>query len=125
MAIVYSPTLRHNRGAAIGTTLGNGAKVKLYDVNDVLLVTCVCASPAGTDTAGVFTFDTIAAGVAVGAGDATKATITTAADAVEISGLVVSDSGGSGDIKLQQTGTAISIGDTVTITSLVITQGNA
>jgi hypothetical protein len=74
----------------------------------------------------VLTANPIANGIAVAAGDAAIARLYQA-DGVTLvmQGMSVSDTSGSGDIKMSQTGTTISAGQTVIIDSLTMTEGNA
>ncbi len=124
MAITYSTALRNRRADGITTELGGLAKIKLYTVADVLLVTGVCSNPiAPAAASGVLTFSAITAGTTVAAGTATKATITKSDDTVVISGLVVTAISGSGDVKLDDTN-VLGSGQVVNFSSCIITQGN-
>ena len=129
MAITLATTLRNNRANAITTYAGTSAKLRLYTAAYATqLVECVCNGTAFAAAAsgGVLTANAIADGTATASGNAAIARLyQTDGATMVMEGLTVSDSGGSGDIKLQQTGTSISSGQTVSVSSFVSTEGNA
>lgn len=127
MAISLNATLRSNRADQITAFAGASAKLRLYtSAYATLLSENICnAVFAPGASAGVLTLNAIADGVAVAAGDAAIARIYKSDGTTKVmEGLTVSDSIGSGNLKLDQTGTTISTGQTVTVQSLVSTEGN-
>lgn len=129
MAISLSTTLRNTRANAITTALGASAKLRLYTASyAVLLAECVCDATAFAPAAvaGVLTANALSPGVAAAAGDAALARLYASdGTTLVIGGISVGDSASSADLKLAQTGTAISSGGSVVIDSLTITEGNA
>lgn len=129
MPISMALTLRNNRLDAIADYAGQGALLRLYTAGyDTLLVTCTCDGSrfAPNASGAVLTANPIANGIAVAAGAAALARLYQS-DGVTLvmQGMTVSDSSGSGDIKMSQIGTMISAGQTVIIDSLSMTEGNA
>ena len=129
MAISMATTLRNNRLDAISDFAGPGALLRLYTTSyGTLLVECECDPGAFAPNASgaVLTANPIANGIAVAAGAAAIARLYQS-DGVTLvmQGMTVSDTSGSGDIKMSQTGTTVSAGQTVIIDSLTITEGNA
>jgi hypothetical protein len=129
MAISMAMTLRNHRLDAITDYAGPGALLRLYTIGyGTFLVECECDATAFAPSASgaVLTANPIANGIAVAAGDAAIARLYQA-DGVTLvmQGMSVSDTSGSGDIKMSQTGTTISAGQTVIIDSLTMTEGNA
>jgi tetrahydromethanopterin S-methyltransferase subunit H len=93
MAVIYAAELRTARLQAVVDAIdaGTAGKLKLYTSGDALLATLTLADPCGTVSGDILTFDAdpdITA-AASGTGTVAKATITTSADAVVISGLTV------------------------------------
>jgi len=128
MATSFSTTLRNARADAIATAMGNGAKLRLYTAAYAVEISeNVCGTPfAAAASGGVLTMGAVADGTAVASGNAAIARLYKSdGTTVVIEGLVVTDSAGVGPIKLGQTGTAISSGQTVVVDSGVITEGNA
>ena len=132
MRIIYSDELRHKRAQALIDQLGTDAEIRLYELadtepnleTDTLLVTCLCSTPIGADVDGVLTFDAIAPGTVIASGNADYAAIHETDGTQQIVGLEVTDQDGDGPVILAQTGTTLTMGDTLTISSLIITQGN-
>jgi hypothetical protein len=128
VAISLSPTLCNTRANAITTALGASAKLRLYTAAyAVLLAECVCDATAFAPAAvaGVLTVNAISPGTAAAAGDAALARLYRSdGTTLEITGISVSDSAGAGDLKLSQTGVAITSGQSVVVDSLIITEGN-
>ena len=116
MAVVYNQATQVARMGAVLTAIGNAGKIKVYTSGDTLLATWVLPTPSGTVSdanPSVLTFDCdpdIAEASADATGTAAKATITTAADAVIVSGLTVGT--GSENIVLN----TASIVETATVT---------
>lgn len=129
MAISLHTTLRNNRADAITSFVAGSAKLRIYTASyATLLVENICnATFAGSASGGVLTLNSIADGVAAASGDGAVARLYKSdGSTLAITGLTVSDSGGSGDIKLQQTGVTISSGQTISYSgSQTISEGNA
>ena len=129
MAVTYSTAAKTARMQAVADAIdgGSGAgKIKGYTSGDVLVATWTLDDPCtGTDggvSNGVLTFDVAPDKQAVLAttGTITKATITTSADTVVVSGLTVTVTGGGGDLTMSDNVVA-STGDTVTLQTATIT----
>jgi hypothetical protein len=120
MAIVYAADLRTARMTAVRDAIDAGSgsgKLKLYTSGDVLLATLTLADPCGTVSGSALTFSVIASDTSADAsGTIAKATITTSADAVVITGLTVGTS--SADIIMPSV--AVVSGAAVGMTSLVL-----
>ena len=128
MAVSLATALRNARADAITTYSGDGALLRLYTASySTLLVELVCDAPlAPGASGGVLTFNPVASGECVASGDAALAKLFKSdGTTMVIQGLTVTDSSGSGQVKLDQTGTALSTGQTVTLTSATSTEGNA
>lgn len=131
MTVGYSTTQRNARLDALTTALGSGALLRIYDgvrpatggAATTLLAQLACAGTfAPAASSGVLTANAISSATASASGTATWARLTTSGGTF-VADLSVSVAGGGGD--LQITGTAvITSGVTVSITSLVITEGN-
>ena len=121
MAVIYAAAVRTARLQAVVDAIdaGTAGKLKLYTSGDALLATLTLADPCGTVSGDILTFDAdpdITA-AASGTGTAAKATITTSADAVIVSGLTVGTSGA--DIIVDST--SIATGQTVSFNTGTIT----
>jgi hypothetical protein len=128
MAISLASTLRSNRADQITSYAGAGAKLRLYTASyATLLVELVCDNPfAAAASSGVLTLNPVSAGVCANSGDAAIAKLFKSdGSTLVMQGLSVGDSASSAHIKLDQTGTTLSAGQTVTLTSGTITEGNA
>ena len=124
MAISLNATLRSTRATAIITFASTSAKLRIYTAAyGALLCECVCnVAQFGTESGGVITLSAISAGTAAGAGTAAIARILKSDEAtMVVEGLTV----GVGSFNVNITNTTIAIGDTVTVTSATITEGNA
>jgi hypothetical protein len=124
MAVIYASTLRTSRMDAVLTAIGNAGKIKGYTSGDVLVATWALPTPSGSVSGDVLTFDVdpdINATLAT-TGTITKATITTAADAVVVSGLTV---GTSGTNLVMSSNVVGSTGDTVTLQTATLTHNTA
>ena len=139
MAISYSSTLRTTRITAVLTAIEGTAsaagKLLLYNgtksdvAGSTLLATITLAHPSGTVSGNILTFNcspvltaTVAAGATATGKDATWARITDSAGS-QVADLTVSNSSGSGDIKLSNV--TLIAGGEVSISSATITEGNA
>jgi hypothetical protein len=132
-ALSMSTTLRTARAQAIITAAGAGAKLKIYNGTrpaavgavtggNTLLATVTFGSTIGTATSGTLDFDEAGAtqtNSAHVAGTPTFADITTSGDVV-----VFRIDIGAGAGNWQFTGT-VATGQNVSLTSLLITEGNA
>lgn len=122
MAVTHSGTAKNSIGDAILTDVGNAGKVKLLTASNATIISLTLPTPAGTvasagaGTPGLLTFDCdpdISATAALtGAKVATKAIITTAADATILS----CSAGTAGDITLSSA--TINNGDKVVLQTL-------
>lgn len=134
MAISYTTTLRSTRVTAVLTAIdaGSGAgTIKAYSGSvpanvgaslgaATLLCTLTCSDPAGTVTNGVLTFSAITND---SSGDANGSpTFARVLDSDGNAVLQCSAGVGSGDLNF---GAAVVSGQPVSITSFVITEGNA
>jgi hypothetical protein len=128
MAVSMATTLRNARADAITTALGTSALLRIYTAAyATLLVELVCngsAFAAGA-SGGVLTLNSVSAGTAVASGTAAIARLLTSGATMKLEGITVTDSSGAGPLKLDQTGTTISSGQSVTLTSGTVTEGNA
>jgi len=132
MALSYITTLRNTRLADITSAIGTSGKLRLYDgtppasanaalsSNTMLSDNACSATFAPAPSGGVLTANAISNATAAATGTATFFRLLTSANAAVVQGTV----GTSGqDLNLNTT--SISSGATVSITSLVITEGNA
>lgn len=139
MAITYSSTLRTTRITVVLTAIEGSASapglLKLYNgtksdaSGSTLLATLTLADPAGTVSGNTLTFDcdpvltaTVEAGATATGKDATWARITDSAGTM-VADLTVSNTAGTGDIKL--TNVTLIAGGEVSISAASITEGNA
>jgi len=125
MAITLNTTLRNNRADQITTFAGTSAKLRIYTAAYASeLVECICDATAFAAAAsgGVLTLNAISTGTASAAGTAAIARIYNSdGTTIVIEGMTVGISASNINI----TNTTIGIGDTVTVTSATITEGNA
>lgn len=127
MSVTYSTTLKNTRMDAVTTALGTGAKLVIgtsaLSGATGVLATVPLANPVGAAaTGGVLTLTMPQSdNSAAATGTAAKAELRTAADAVIVSGLTVSATGGGGDVQLATT--TINATNVVTISSATITHG--
>src|SRR6266704_2916076 len=127
MAASLPTALRNARGQALIDYAGDNALLRLYTAAyGALLVELVCDAPlAPGPSGGVTTLNPVSAGVCVAGGDAAIAKLMQSDGTTPvITGLSVGDSASSAQIKLDQTGTTLSIGQTVTLTSGTVAEGN-
>lgn len=128
MAVSLASALRNNRADAITAYAGDNALLRLYTATyAVLLVELECDAPLAPGAAsGVATWNPVSSGECVASGDAALGKLfQDDGTTLVMQGLSVGDSASSAQIKLDQTGTALSTGQTVTLTSATITEGNA
>lgn len=132
MAAGFNTALRTTRATTLKTDIDKGGaagNIKIYDGTrpatggsaTTLLVTLPLSYPCGTVAAGVFTFAAITSAVAVATSTATWARI---ADSAGTFVADVSVATAAADIILSGTA-VITTGNTVSITSGAITEGNA
>jgi len=135
MALSFSTTLRNNRANDITTAVGGSGLLRIYagtapaDVGtaittQTLLAELTCnATFAPSASSGVLTLNSITQDSSANAtGTASFFRITTSGGTGIIQGTVTA-TGGGGDLTLNTT--AISSGAAVSVTSFVITEGNA
>jgi hypothetical protein len=124
MAVIYASALRTTRMDAVLAAIGNAGKIKVYTSADTLLATWTLPTPSGSVSGDILTFDCdpdIADSSADATGTASKATITTAADAVIVSGLTV----GTGSENIVLNTASIVATATVTLQTGTITHNTA
>lgn len=126
MAIAYSTTVKNTRLSAVVTALGTTAKLVIGNAATsggsitTTLATITLNNPVGTASSGVLTFSGLPlSAVAAATGTANSATLQDGSGTVVASGLTVGTSGA--DIIISST--AVSTGQTVTLTSGTITHG--
>lgn len=125
MTIALNTTLRNNRADQITSFADTSAKLRIYTAAYATqLVECVCNATAfaAAATGGVLVLNAITDGVATGTGTAAIARIYKSdGTTVVIEGMTVGVSASN----INVTNTTIGIGDTVSITSATITEGNS
>lgn len=125
MAVSMNATLRNNRADQITAFAGTSAKLRIYTAAyGALLAECVCngSAFAAAASGGVLTLNAVSAGTATGAGTAAIARIYKSdGTTMVIEGLTA----GTAGTNIVLTNAVIAIGDTVTVTSGTITEGNA
>lgn len=126
MAVTYSTTVKNTRLSAVVTALGNGSKLVIGNAATAggsitsALATIVLNNPIGTVSNGVLTFSGLPlSDVADATGTANSARLEDSSGTVVCSGLTVGTS--SADIIISST--AVTTGQTVTLTSGAITHG--
>lgn len=126
MAVTYSTTVKNTRLSAVVTALGNGAKLVIGNAATAggsitsALATIILNNPVGTVSNGVLTFSGLPlSDVADATGTANSARLEDSSGTVVCSGLTVGTS--SADILISST--AVTTGQTVTLTSGAITHG--
>lgn len=128
MAVSMNSTLRNNRLDQITSFAGTSAKLRIYTAAYAsMLVECVCSASAFAAAAsgGVLTLNAISAGTAAASGTAAIARILKSdGTTMVIEGLTVTAAGGGGNVEITG-GTSISSGQTVSVSSAAITEGNA
>jgi hypothetical protein len=123
MAVSLNETLRNTRADAITTFAGNGAKLRVYTASYATqLLELTCGTPfAAAAASGVLTL-TVSGSTASAAGTAAIARIYKSdGTTVVMEGLTVGLSGAN----INLTSVILSAGDTVSVTSATITEGNA
>ena len=125
MSITLNTTLRNNRADQITSFAGTSAKLRIYtSAYASQLVECVCNASAFAPSAssGALTLNAISNGTAAAAGTAAIARIYKS-DGVTLvmEGLTVGTSGSNINIS----STSIGIGDVISVSSAIITEGNA
>jgi len=131
MALSYTIAVRNSMLDAIVTAVGASGLVRIYDgtrpagpgtaiSTQVLLAELTCSATFGTVSGGVLTVSSITADSSANAtGTATWFRVTTSAGAGVIDGNV-----GTSGSDLNLTSTGITTGQSVSITSFTITEGN-
>lgn len=126
-AFFYPTTLKNTRMDAITTAIGTSGLLKLYTAGGgatacsgtVLATLSLSATAAPASSGGVLTFNAIASASAAATGTAVCAQFTTSASVAVVDGLTVGTSGAN----LNLNSTAISSGQTVSVTSASLTHG--
>ena len=118
MPVTYSPGAEDARMNAVRTLCADGT-LELLTSADAVLVSLGLSTAGGTVTGGVWTVTFDGAAAATGTGTAAKARIKNSAGTVVVDGLTVSATGGSGDVKLDNT--SIASGQTVNVGSFTVT----
>jgi len=125
MTIALNTTLRNDRADEITAFTGASAKLRFYTAAYATqLAECICDATAFAPAAsgGILTLNAISPGVATGVGTAAAARIYKSdGTTLVINGLTVGITASNINI----TNTTFGIGDTVTVTSATITEGNA
>ena len=124
MAITLNATLRSARATAIVTEAGASAQIKLYtSAYATLLGTLTCSATLGTVTTGVLTFNAITQDSSADAtGTFALARIYKSdGTTMVIEGLTV----GTGGTDIVMNAAASTIGAAISMSSAVITEGNA
>lgn len=128
MAISLAATLRNNRADQITSFAGTSAKLRIYTAAyGSMLVECICNATAFAPAAsgGVLTLNAVATGTAGNTGTAAIARIMKSdGTTMVMEGLTVTASGGGGDVQITG-GVSITSGQTVSISSATITEGNS
>jgi len=131
MALSYTTAVRNSMLTDIVTAVGASGLVRIYDgtrpagpgtaiSTQVLLAELTCSATFGTVSGGVLTVSSITADSSANAtGTATWFRVTTSAGAGVIDGNV-----GTSGSDLNLTSTSITTGQSVSITSFTITEGN-
>jgi hypothetical protein len=132
----FTTAVRSTLATAILTAIdaGTAAVIELYTAtrpanadtaitDQTKLATLTCSATSGVVASGVLTFNAITAGTAVATGTATWARMLTQASGTTIMDIDVTNPNVAGQLTL--TSPYITIGDTVSAKSLVITEGNA
>ena len=130
MSLGFATTLRNSRADAITAAVGSGGTLTIYSGTQpatggtatTVLVTFTLASPfAASSSGGVLTITNPAATAASATGTASWARFKTAGGVFVFDSPVSATGGGA---PIQMNSTAITSGVNVTVTSLVITEGN-
>ena len=129
MAASLHTTLRNNRAAQVTSFVGTSAKLRIYTASFATLISehvCSASAFAGSPSSGVITWNPVGNAIAAVTGNAATARVYQSdGTTLAINNLTVTDTSGSGDVKLDQTGTSIVAGQTVVIDSGSWTEGNA
>ena len=137
MAVSYQDTIRNNRMTQVSSGLGGGAYLEIFtgtppgktsgtfnaDTGTKLASLACSATPCGTPSGGVLTFNSIASAAALASGTPGYARFKTAANGAAGTVIIELDAGvGSGSLNFNS---SITSGGTVSITSATLTEGNA
>ena len=118
MPVTYSTGAKNARMTAVRDLCADGS-LEILTSADAVLLSIGLSTAGGTVTGGVWTVTFDGAAQATAAGTAAKARIKAASGTVVVDGLTVSATGGSGDVKLDNT--SIATGQSVSPTSMTIT----
>ena len=118
MPVTYSVGAKNARMTATRDACADGT-LEILTSADAVLASIGLSTAGGTVTGGVWTLTFDGAATATAAGTAAKARIKNASGTVVVSDLTVSATGGSGDVKLDNT--SIASGQSVSPGSFTIT----
>lgn len=118
MPLTYSTGAKNARMTAVRDLCADGS-LEILTSADAVLASIGLSTAGGTVTGGVWTLTFDGAATATAAGTAAKARIKNASGTVVVSDLTVSATGGSGDVKLDNT--SIASGQSVSVSSFTVT----
>ena len=118
MPLTYSVDAKNARMTATRDACADGT-LEILTSADAVLASIGLSTAGGTVAGGVWTLAFDGPATASGTGTATKARIKNSSGAVVGSGLTVSATGGSGDVRLDNT--SIASGQSVSVSSFTIT----
>ena len=118
MPVTYSTGAKNLRMTATRDACADGT-LEILTSADAVLASIGLSTAGGTVTGGVWTLTFDGSATATAAGTAAKARIKNASGTVVVSDLTVSATGGSGDVKLDNT--SIASGQTVSPGSFTLT----
>ena len=118
MPVTYSVGAKNARMTATRDACADGT-LEILTSADAVLASIGLSTAGGTVTGGVWTLTFDGAATAGAAGTAAKARIKASTGTVVVDGLTVSATGGSGDLRLDNT--SIASGQTISVSSLTIT----
>lgn len=117
MPMTYSTGAKNARMTAVRDLCADGS-LEILTSADAVLASIGLSTAGGTVTGGVWTLTFDSAATATAAGTAAKARIKNASGTVVVSDLTVSATGGSGDVKLDNT--SIASGQTISVSSFTV-----
>lgn len=118
MPVTYSTGAKNARMTAVRDLCADGT-LELLTSNDTVLLSLGLSTAGGSVTGGVWTVTFDGAAAATADGTAAKARIKASTGTVVVDGLTVSATGGSGDLRLDNT--SIASGQTINVSSLTVT----
>ena len=118
MPVTYSVGAKNARMTAVRDLCADGS-LEILTSTDTVLASIGLSTAGGSVTGGVWTLAFDGSAAASGTGTAAKARIKNSAGTVVMDGLTVSATGGSGDVKLDNT--SIASGQSLTAGSFTVT----